>query len=221
MGFFFDRMIEYSIALRDSPISSAEVSLDIGPFHSIFPSYLASYSYTIALDINRNAINFQKKVSKIMEKNVSERLECILTDARQLPFRDNTFDNIFMISTIEHIEKDNLVAEECGRVLKKDGYCVISLPFSKLRKEPQTKPYFSRFYSKKMIQDRIIIPSLLSLKELFIFNKTLLSLFYACVPEGWFIFKDLTIGLTLFKVEGFLFSRDEGNLAIIKLHKTF
>lgn len=221
MGFFFDRMIEYSIALRDSTINSEEVSLDIGPFHSIFPSYVASHSYTIALDINRNAINFQKEVSKIMGKNISERLECVLTDSAQLPFRDNTFDNIFMISTIEHIEKDNLVAEECGRVLKKDGYCVISLPFSKLRKEPQTKPYFSRFYTRKMIQDRIIIPSLLSLKELFTFNRALLSLFYACVPEGWFVFKDLTIGLALFKVEGFLLSRDEGNLAIIKLHKKF
>ena len=220
-GFFFDRMIEYSIALKGATINSGQVLLDIGPFHSIFPSYVASYSYTIAIDINRDAIIFQKKISKIMGKNVSARLECVLADATQLPFRDDTFDKIFVISTIEHIEKDNLVAKECGRVLKKDGYCVLSLPFSKLTKEPQTRPYFSRFYTRKMIQDRIIIPSLLSLKELFFFNKTLVSTFYACVPEGWFIFKDLTIGVTLFKVEGFFLSKDEGNLAIIKLHKKF
>ena len=133
----------------------------------------------------------------------------------------SSFDKIFVISTIEHIEKDNLVAKECGRILKKDGYCVLSLPFSKLAKEPLTSPYFSRFYTRKLIEDRIIVPSLLSLKELFFFNKVLVSTFYACVPEGWFIFKDLAIGLTLFKLEGLFLSKNEGTLAIIKLHKSF
>ena len=222
LGFFFDRMIEYSIALNDSSKSN-EVLLDIGPYYSCFPSYLASHSYSIALDINRDAMNFQKKVSIAMGKNISEGLECIVADATRLPFRNDVIDKIFVISTLEHIEKDNLAAEEFGRVLRRNGICTITgLPFSKLAREPQIKPFFIRRYTKDLIQTRIITPSLLSLERFFTFSKTLLSLFYATVPEGWFVFKDLMIGLTLFKMEEFFLSEDkEGSYAIVKLRKDF
>lgn len=220
LGFFFDRMIEYSIALRSAPISSREVLLDIGPYYSFFPSYLSSHSYTISLDLDRNAMIFQKKVSKTMGKNISERLECILADSTRLPFRDDALDKIFVISTIEHISKDSIIAKECGRVLKQDGCCVMSFSFSKSAKKSMIKPYLCRFYTRKMILDRIVVPSRLSLEKLFTFSKTFLSSFYAAVPEGWFIFKDLMIGLTLFKLEGIFLSKDkEGTLAVIKLHK--
>ena len=222
LGFFFDRMIEYSIAIRGSSINSGEVLLDIGSYYSCFPSYLASHSYTISLDINRDAMIFQNKVSKIMGKDISEKLELVIADATRLPFRDDYFDKIFVISTIEHVEKDNLVAKESGRVLKKNGFCVMSFPFSKTAKEPRFKPYFQRFYTKKLILDRIVTPSLLSLEELSTFCKTFLSSFYHVVPEGWFIFKDLVIGLTLSKLEEIFLSKDkEGTLSVVKLRKGF
>ena len=220
LGFFFDRMIEYSVALRNAPICSGEVLLDIGPFYSFFPSFLSSQSYTVAIDINRDAMIFQKKVSKTMGKKISERLECVIADSTRLPFRDTALDKIFVISTIEHIANDDIVAKECGRVLRHDGFCAMSFPFSKSPKKPLIKPYYCRFYTRKMIQDRIDFPSLLSLEKLFTFSKTFLSSFYSAVPEGWFIFKDLVLGLTLFKLETFLFPKnDEGNLAVIKLCK--
>lgn len=222
LGFFFDRMIEYSIAWRSSPINRGEVFLDVGSGYSCFPSYLASHSYTISLDINRNAMIFQNKVSKTMGKNISERLECVIADCTRLPFRDYSFNRIFVISTIEHVEKDNILAKESGRVLKKDRYTAMSFPFSKLAREPQISPYFQRFYTRKMILERIIIPSLLFLKEFSTFNKTFLSSFYAAVPQGWFIFKDLVIGLTLFKLEEIFLSKDkDGTLGVIKLCKNF
>lgn len=222
LGFFFDRMIEYSVASRSPPINSAEILLDIGSGYSFFPSYLASRSYTVSLDIDRNAMIFQKTVSKSMGKTISQRLECVIADSTKLPFMDNCFDNISVISTIEHIEKDNTIAKECGRVLKKGECCVMSFPFSKLAKEPQIEPYFQRFYTRKMIEERIIIPSLLSLEELSTFHKTFLSSFYSIVPDGWFIFKDLIIGLFLLKLEEIFLSKDkEGTLAVIKLRKDF
>lgn len=222
LGFFFDRMIEYSIALRSAPINSGEVLLDVGSGYSCFPSYLSSQSFAISLDINRNAMIFQSKVSKTMGKNISERLECVIADSTRLPFRDDSLGKIFVISTIEHIAKDSIIAKECGRVLKKDGCCVMSFPFSKSAKKSLIKPYFQRFYTRKMILDRIVVPSRLSLEKLFTFSKTFLSSFYAAVPEGWFIFKDLVIGLTLFKLEGIFLPKDkEGKLAVIELRKHF
>lgn len=222
LGFFFDRMVEYSIALRNSPTNNGEVLLDVGSGYSFFPSYLASHSYTISLDMNRNALIFQKKVSKSMGKTISQRLECVIADSTRLPFKDDSVSKVFVISTIEHIEKDDMIAKESGRVLKKYGYCVMSFPFSQLAREPQIKPYFQRFYTRKMIQNRIVTPSLLSVEELSTFRKTFLSSFYSIVPDGWFIFKDLIIGLFLLKLEEIFLSEDnEETLAVIKLRKDF
>jgi ubiquinone/menaquinone biosynthesis C-methylase UbiE len=213
-------MIEYSTALRSAPISGREVVLDVGSYYSFFPSYFSSHSYTISLDINRNAMIFQRKVAKTMGKNISERLECVIADSTKLPLRDDTLDKVFVISTIEHIAKDSITAKECARVLNNDGCCVMSFPFSKSAKKSQIEPYFQRFYTRKMILDRIVVPSMLSLEKLFTFSKTFLSSFYAAVPQGWLILKDLVIGVTLFRLEEiFLPKSKEGTLAVIELRK--
>lgn len=223
LGFFFDRMVEYSIALKNTTFHCEEVLLDIGSGYSFFPSYLASSSYTISLDIGRDIMIFQKKASKSMGKTVSQRLECIIADCTRLPFKNESIDKVFVISTIEHIEKDKIVAKESGRVLKKMGCCVISFPsFSKVAREPQIRPYFQRFYTKETMQERIIVPSLLSIEELSNLRKSLVSFFYSVVPDGWFIFKDLAVGLTLLKLEEILLSKNkEGTLSVIRLRKDF
>lgn len=222
MDFFFDRIIEYSTALRNTTIHRGEVLLDIGSGYSFYPSYLASRAYTISLDISLDVMIFQKKASKSMGKPVSQRLECIIADCTMLPFKNGSMDDVFVISTIEHIEKDNTVAKECGRVLKRGGMCAMSFPFSKLARDSQTKPYFQRFYTREAIQERIVIPSQLSLEELFNFRKIIVSFFYSVVPDGWFILKDLAIGLTLSKLEEILLSRNKGgSLSVIKLRKDF
>ena len=223
LGFFFDRIVEYKVALRSSTIHRGDVLLDIGSAYSFFPSYLASLSYTISLDMNKDAMIFQKKASKSIGKTISQRLECVIADCTRLPFKDESLSKVFLISTIEHIDKDNIVAKESGRVLKKNGECAISIPsFSKIPREPQTRPYFQRYYTIETFRERIIIPSSLSVKKISNFCKTFVSLFYSLVPQGWFIFKDLVIGLTLSKLEEILLSRNkEGTLSVLKLRKDF
>jgi ubiquinone/menaquinone biosynthesis C-methylase UbiE len=222
LGFFFDRMVEYSIALGNAPIHDGEIFLDIGSGYGFFPSYLASHSRTICLDIDRDVMIYQKEASKSVSKTVPQSLECVVADCTKLPFKNESFSEVFVISTIEHIEQDKIVAKESGRVLKRNGKCVISFPFSKLARDPQIRPYFQRFYTREDIRERIISPSLLSLEELENFRKTFVSLFYSIVPEGWLIFKDLVIGLTLFKMDKFLLPRNyEGALSIVKLRKDF
>lgn len=219
LGFFFDRVIEYSVALKNLGSNHREILLDIGSGYSCFPSYLALKFYSISLDIDRDALIFQKKISKSMQKSFPQMLDCILADCTKLPFRNESANKIFLISTIEHIQSDNVVAMEVGRVLKKAGHCVITLPFSKGAETIQVTPYFERSYTKETIQDRIVTQSSLFIKQLCTFRKALLSLFYKIVPEGWLIFKDLVIGLALFKIEKIFLRDADGELAIIELHK--
>ena len=45
-----------------------------------------------------------------------------------LPFEEGYFDGIVCIDGIEHIEKQFDFVRECNRILKKDGYLIISTP---------------------------------------------------------------------------------------------
>lgn len=76
-----------------------------------------------------------------------ENMKTVTGDIRSTPFRDNTFDFIFCISTIEHIGKDNSIyyaaeerlsddgdiaaIREIRRVLKQGGKAVITVPYGK------------------------------------------------------------------------------------------
>jgi len=217
LGFFFDRMIEYSKAV-DLPIGKCEILLDIGSGYSIFPSYLATLSHVVSVDIERATVTFQKRAAKAMGNGVSERVECVRADSSRLPFKDDSFDRIFVISTIEHIALDSSLARESGRTLKIGGHCFMSFPFSLSMKEPMINPYFQRSYTREMMLERIVNPSMLSLEEFSTVIKTSIGTFLNMVP-GWFVLKDLALFSSWFKLETSLFKGREGTLALARLMK--
>ena len=53
----------------------------------------------------------------------------VLADAHNLPFKNNSFDNIIMISLLEHVQEPHRVIKEAWRVLKNNGTIVIHVPF--------------------------------------------------------------------------------------------
>ncbi len=49
-------------------------------------------------------------------------------DAKNLPFKESTFDRVFCVSVLEHIEKDHsLCVREMLRVLKPGGILILTL----------------------------------------------------------------------------------------------
>lgn len=59
---------------------------------------------------------------------MKQNLNVLIGDARNLPFKDNTFDAIIMIAVIHHINPSEhiKVLEEIHRVLKPNGTCLIT-----------------------------------------------------------------------------------------------
>jgi ubiquinone/menaquinone biosynthesis C-methylase UbiE len=53
----------------------------------------------------------------------------IVSDATQLPFRNNTIDAAVSESLFEHVPDAHLVAREMVRVVKSGGYIYVSAPF--------------------------------------------------------------------------------------------
>ncbi len=56
-------------------------------------------------------------------------MELIRADIRELPYVDNSFDVVYTMGTIEHIDEYRHAIEEIHRVLKPGGRAIIGVPF--------------------------------------------------------------------------------------------
>ena len=69
--------------------------------------------------------NSQILMSDVSKRNLSP---FVLSDATNLPFRDNAFDLVTILHVIEHIKNSKDALHEIYRVLKKDGIALIVTP---------------------------------------------------------------------------------------------
>jgi ubiquinone/menaquinone biosynthesis C-methylase UbiE len=99
----------------------------------------------------------------------SGSLEFALQDARSLPYTDNTFQRITVISTIEHVPEngDIAVARELGRVLALGGRIVYTMPYGQhffAGQAPYSTSTTQRIYDNNALTERLVAPS--GLKEI-------------------------------------------------------
>ena len=100
--------------------------LDIGSADGTFTRVLAEKSNAdkvVGIDLLERSVSYAKRRfarSKVVSFKVA--------DAHNLPFPDKTFDGVFCLETMEHVEEPIKVAEEIHRVLKDDGYSVVLVP---------------------------------------------------------------------------------------------
>jgi len=59
----------------------------------------------------------------------TENVSVVLDLEDNLPFRNNSVDNVIMFSILEHIYDPQRLLEEVRRVLKKEGRIYVSIPF--------------------------------------------------------------------------------------------
>lgn len=153
-GVISERLVEYPFLVRNliSPDTKASI-LDIGSANSPLTKAISKFG------------NKKWQVIGIDIVTVSEKFDSLsLTrmDARLLGFRDEVFDQIICISTIEHIgipsdyynvrQSDELgdmrAISEIYRVLKKGGTVIATLPYgNKIKKQDH------RIYSKSSLDN--------------------------------------------------------------------
>lgn len=149
MGAETERMVEYPWVLANLYPNSGAKILDIGCSTSVFALQLASLGYlTYGLDV----VDEENKYIRDYREGIKNFI-FVQGDARKMPFKDNYFDRIIAVSTIEHIDEDELVIREIGRTLKKDGKCLITFPYGcgKFGKRYLSWPY--RIYDNKKITE--------------------------------------------------------------------
>jgi ubiquinone/menaquinone biosynthesis C-methylase UbiE len=105
--------------------------LDVGcgnkPYKNLFIPYATSY---VGCDIIQS----------------SEQCVDVVCPATKLAFEDSVFDTVFSSQVIEHVEDTHAMISELNRVLVKDGFAILSLPFTwQLHEEPHDFYRFSKY----------------------------------------------------------------------------
>jgi ubiquinone/menaquinone biosynthesis C-methylase UbiE len=91
--------------------------LEIGAGRSEFLSLFDRNNEVVALDI-----------SPILLKENKGKAKLVVGDAENLPFKDQSFDFVYMVGVLHHLEDQNKALKEVNRVVKSGGQIFISEP---------------------------------------------------------------------------------------------
>ena len=158
------RRTEYPWAINNGELDKPMKILDVGSGISIFPIYLASKGHEVySIDFDEILMN---RVSPELSKQAGVNVKYLVGDATKIDFKDESFDRVFCISTIEHLEEEKIngkyinfhkknldvkAIKEMFRVLKPGGILVLTFDWSESIDE-------QRSYKLDDIYDRVLKP---------------------------------------------------------------
>ncbi len=102
----------------------------------------------IGIDLSKNDIKIAKK------RYPTVHFEAM--NAEKLKFLDNSFDKIYAMDVLEHVDSIQKVAKEISRVLKKKGILVVNIPFYKSEKWlSKVRPtYFKEIHHVRVFKEK-------------------------------------------------------------------
>ncbi|OGL38852.1 MAG: hypothetical protein A2042_01780 [Candidatus Schekmanbacteria bacterium GWA2_38_11] len=100
--------------------------LDVGCGTGFYFSALSKYTKKIyGIDVSSLIL---KEAKKIIEGKNLKNIYFGLSISEVLPFRDNSFDCVFIFAVLHHLQNVDKAIAEAHRVLKKDGKCIVIEP---------------------------------------------------------------------------------------------
>lgn len=103
--------------------------LDVGCADGLFSNQTLVKSKAkkiIGIDIEKNSIDWANKHWK------NSKMKFEVGDAHKLKYKSGTFDAVFALEMLEHVEYPMKVLKEIKRVLKKGGYAILLVPTDNL-----------------------------------------------------------------------------------------
>lgn len=99
--------------------------LDIGSADGVFTNVIAKKSKAekvIGIDVLKKSVDWANKHWK------NSNMKFYLGDAASLNFGNETFDAIFALEVLEHVQKPVIVLQNIKKLLKDNGYAVFLVP---------------------------------------------------------------------------------------------
>jgi len=155
------RRTEYPWAIKNSKLDKPMKILDVGSGISLFPIYLSSKGHKVT-SIDNDEI-LMNRVSPNLAKWAGTNVDYALGNVTKLEFEDETFDRVFCISVLEHLEEEKIdgkvvnyrkknfdvkAIEEMFRVLKSKGLLILTFDWSE-------NPDDGRSFRLQDIYDRV------------------------------------------------------------------
>ena len=87
------------------------------------------------LDIGAGEIPFSEYYKGLnvetvdIQQNSQNTIDHIMDVDGTLPFKDNSFDVIFIFDVLEHVQNDTIFIKECNRILNSGGFIISNTPF--------------------------------------------------------------------------------------------
>jgi ubiquinone/menaquinone biosynthesis C-methylase UbiE len=236
------RLIEYPAVVRMLDLSPGDWVLDIGTGTSTFPLMLTRRGVNVVmLDLDPRRVAYVMGLYRKMRRPTDGMLQAVASDARALPFPDQSFDKISAISSLEHIPEGHKVGWEMGRVLRPGGRCVVTVPFTWSRRRnffrgvkpfqevapneflQEGKGYLVRFYNPHSLEDHFIRPLGAKVVATSYFGRSILNGLYheSRLNRFWrsFVLKDLLLAYTVHPLEEVLLRRSEPFGIVLCLQK--
>lgn len=122
------RMWEYSRAIVESKCFGGKKVLDAGGAGTVFSYFLSALGNDVtAIDLNEEFVQGANKTAEEFGMKLTNEV----ADITSMPFEDGSFDIVFCVSVIEHIEwlGQGDAIKEISRVLKPEGIAVVTFDY--------------------------------------------------------------------------------------------
>ncbi len=168
-SFPWGRRFEYAWSLAQARYEPGLKTLDVGSLYTFVPKYLATRGLdVVSIDIDETFVEVQQRQAAELEHPYSVQLQ----DIRHTTFPDASFDQILLISMIEHIPNggDIQALQECHRILKPGGLVIITTPYDHiwLHEDTGIRPhqFLQRYYNMQSVITRLMQPPLFEMADL-------------------------------------------------------
>lgn len=102
---------------------------------------------SFGVDISLEAMLKAKSLAQ--KQKVADKTAFLVCSAENLPFKQDLFDYVSILSVLEHLANDTQVIKNISQITKKEGYCYVCVPNTYKRMWPFLWPVY--FYFDKKI----------------------------------------------------------------------
>ena len=157
------RYWEYGVTFAMADLTEKDLVLDVGGAHSHFLLFLSQFIQQGFILDNATFQYHEQWVKTLFNYDdfINGKVNLIKGDAKELPFKDESFDKVITISAFEHIDGDDdiLAAKEVHRVLKNNGFFCGTVDFNPIRKAVHKNKEGIKTYNYDSFMDRIVNPA--------------------------------------------------------------
>jgi|GEM_PF-748958 len=216
----FEKVLEAKIAfgyLNPNPNEKiCDIACGCGEYDK---KLLARGSNVVGVDIDPRSIK--------VAKNLVRDGEFIISNAEKLPFKSNTFDKVISVCALEHFEDDRLAICEMYRILKPNGYLVLtvdSFTYKNIRKDVlnahRGKNFVVNYYKLSELKDILEKYGFEIKNKKYFVNSFLSVLFFnLSIKNVWISIIIFPIALTISIISDSLIGKNGGILLAVNAKK--